>query len=427
VAILYEISTPGSSYTRYSSIPNKTMGVALLVETVGVDRNENETLVIDCQYVGAVRQTPGVSKGQTDEDTHRLIGHCHIRIGYANGRPRVPARDIVRKFPLIHTYLVLIYNLSDESSDQGDGAYTGQQEHKPWYLKPGIRDYRRPNVTETVRAQQEYVLESTETQAAHFLLALKKSDYFSTQYLLIRNGFYVPATMKRDLEGLLGLDAFMSIRMLGQIYLDNNKLDEAEKMYQVAVDGLGKTHGLEDTRTLTAMSLLGSVYVKWPKLDKAADIYKRLLKEYSKKQAAVYGPSRLTTIAELSLVFADQHKPDEAARTYKLALERFGMLPSQVHTFAYNTDDRWGLLYGKKEKQDKAAEAIYVRALEFLEKELDKETKLTLITAHNLAATYISQKNLGEAEEMMNRVVRGFEKKIGPRTCIDIACVLRPG
>jgi hypothetical protein len=349
----------------------ETMGVALLVETVGVVRNEKETLVIDCRYIGAVRQTPGSSKCHTDEDTHH-IGHCHIRIGYANGRPSVAARDIVGKFPPIHSYPVLKYNLSDESSDHGDGAYTGQREHKPWYLKPGVKDYRRPSVTEAVQAQQEYVPESTDIQAAHFLLALKKSDYFLTQYLLIRNEFYVPAVMKRDLEALLGPDAFMSIRMLGQIYLDNNKLDEAEKMCQLAAEGLGKTHGLEDTRTLTAMSLLGSVYVKWPKLDKAADIYKRLLKEYSKKQAAVFGLSRLTTIAELSLVFADQHKPDEAARTYTLALERFGMLPDQVHTFAYDTDDGWGLLHEKKEKQDKAAEAIYVRALEFLEKELDK-------------------------------------------------------
>ncbi len=64
---------------------------------------------------------------------------------------------------------------------------------------------------------------------------------------------------------------------LGYLYSDRGKLDEAEKMYQRALQGYEKAWGPEHTSTLDTVNNLGLLYADQGKIDKAEKMYDRAL------------------------------------------------------------------------------------------------------------------------------------------------------
>src|SRR5882762_9626330 len=70
------------------------------------------------------------------------------------------------------------------------------------------------------------------------------------------------------------------LHCLGNLYTDQGKLDEAEKMYQRALQGKEKAWGLDHTSTLYTVNNLGSLYKSQGKLDEAEKMYQRALQGY---------------------------------------------------------------------------------------------------------------------------------------------------
>jgi len=62
---------------------------------------------------------------------------------------------------------------------------------------------------------------------------------------------------------------------LGVLYADQGKMDEAEKIYQRALQGREKTWGPEHTSTLGTVNNLGSLYADQGKMDEAEKMYDR--------------------------------------------------------------------------------------------------------------------------------------------------------
>src|ERR1700684_4500321 len=67
---------------------------------------------------------------------------------------------------------------------------------------------------------------------------------------------------------------------LGILYADQGKLDEAEKMYQRALQGYEKAWGPDHTLTLDTVYNLGPLYKSQGKLDEAEKMYQRALQGY---------------------------------------------------------------------------------------------------------------------------------------------------
>jgi tetratricopeptide (TPR) repeat protein len=61
---------------------------------------------------------------------------------------------------------------------------------------------------------------------------------------------------------------------LGLLYADQGKLDEAEKMYQRALQEREKAWGPDHTSTLNTV---GNLYANQGKLDEAEEMYQRAL------------------------------------------------------------------------------------------------------------------------------------------------------
>ncbi|KAN0075779.1 HET domain containing protein [Elaphomyces granulatus] len=191
-----------------------------------------------------------------------------------------------------------------------------------------------------------------------------------------------------------------------------DKLDEAEKMYQRALQGNEKALGPDHTSTLLTVNNLGLLYADQGKLDEAEKMYQRVLQGTEKAS----GPDHtltLYTVNNLGLLYADQGKLEGAEKMYQRVLQGTEKALGPDHTLTLNTVNNLGILYADQGKLDEA-EKMYQRALQGTEKVLGPDHTSTLDTVSNLGRLYMSQGKLDEAEKMCHRAMQGKEKAWGP-------------
>ncbi|KAI9783465.1 MAG: hypothetical protein M1816_001347 [Peltula sp. TS41687] len=202
-----------------------------------------------------------------------------------------------------------------------------------------------------------------------------------------------------------------AIHRLGMLYAQQDKLDEAEKMYQRALAGSEKALGAEHTSTLVTVNNLGILYRSQGKLDEAEKMYQRALVGKEKALGAEH-TSTLGTVNNLGNLYADQGKLDEAEKMYQRALVGKEKALGAEHTSTLDTVNNLGILYADQGKLDEA-EKMYRRALVGREKALGAEHTSTLGTVNNLGNLYVNQDKLDEAEKMYQRALAGSEKALG--------------
>ncbi|EON65745.1 hypothetical protein W97_04984 [Coniosporium apollinis CBS 100218] len=203
-----------------------------------------------------------------------------------------------------------------------------------------------------------------------------------------------------------------TVNNLGLLYADQGKLGEAEEMYQRALKGKEKTLGLEHASTLNTVNNLGNLYADQGKLGEAEEMYQRALVGY-KKALSVEHTSTLNTVNNLGLLYADQGKLGEAEEMYQWALAGYKKALGPEHTSTLSTINNLGNLYADQGKLSEAEE-MYQQALKGKEKALGLEHSSTLNTVNNLGNLYADQGKLGEAEKMYQQVLAGYEKALGP-------------
>jgi tetratricopeptide (TPR) repeat protein len=73
-----------------------------------------------------------------------------------------------------------------------------------------------------------------------------------------------------------------ALHNLGRLYATQGKLDEAEKVYQRALQGKEKAQGPDHPSTLGTVASLGRIYEKQGKLDEAEKMFQRALQGFKK-------------------------------------------------------------------------------------------------------------------------------------------------
>jgi tetratricopeptide (TPR) repeat protein len=240
-----------------------------------------------------------------------------------------------------------------------------------------------------------------------------RPQYWVIQQRLIRHanrcqGFLSTRLVGQDDDNL----EHMAIYNLGYLYADQGKLDEAEKMYQRALQGREKAWGPEHTSTLDTVNNLGILYVDLGRLDEAEKMYQRALQGYEK----AWGPehiSTLDTVNNLGNLYVDLGRLDEAEKMYQRALQGYEKAWGPEHTSTLDTVNNLGILYVDLGRLDEA-EKMYQRALQGYEKAWGPEHTSTLDTVNNLGILYVDLGRLDEAEKMFQRALQGYKKRPGP-------------
>src|SRR3954451_8757016 len=90
---------------------------------------------------------------------------------------------------------------------------------------------------------------------------------------------------------------------LGYLYANQDKLVEAEQMYQRALQGKEKALGAEHTSTLSTVNNLGNLYRNQGKLGEAEQMYQRALQGMEKALGAEH-TSTLDTVNNLGNLYS---------------------------------------------------------------------------------------------------------------------------
>ncbi|KAF2466855.1 uncharacterized protein BDR25DRAFT_71181 [Lindgomyces ingoldianus] len=88
----------------------------------------------------------------------------------------------------------------------------------------------------------------------------------------------------------------VAIRRLGRLYMDQGKLNEAEKMYEQALRGYQRALGPKHRSTLHAVNNLGLLFANQGKLDVAKKMYEQALQGYEE----ALGPKHTSTLHTVS-------------------------------------------------------------------------------------------------------------------------------
>ncbi|KAN0084763.1 HET domain containing protein [Elaphomyces granulatus] len=202
-----------------------------------------------------------------------------------------------------------------------------------------------------------------------------------------------------------------TVNNLGNLYAVQDKLDEAEKMYQRALQGYEEACGPDHILTMDTVNNLGLLYKSQGKLDEAEKMYQRALQGREK----AWGPDHTSTLGSvnnLGLLYADQDKLDEAEKMYQRALQGYEKAWGPYHTSTLDTVNNLGLLYADQGKLDEA-EKMYQRALQGYEEAWGSDHILTMDTVNSLGVLYADQGKLDEAEKMYQRALQGYRKALG--------------
>ncbi|KAL9103273.1 MAG: hypothetical protein Q9163_001675 [Psora crenata] len=203
-----------------------------------------------------------------------------------------------------------------------------------------------------------------------------------------------------------------TVNNLGVLYTDLGRLDEAEIMCQRALQGREQALGPDHILTLDTVHNLGNLYRDLGRLDEAEIMYQRALQGYEK----VLGPNHILTLGtvnNLGALYRDLGRLDEAEIMYQRALQGREKALGPDHISILNTVNNLGVLYTDLGRLDEA-EIIYQRALQGREQALGPNHILTLDTVHNLGNLYRDLGRFNEAEIMYQRALQGYEKALGP-------------
>lgn len=249
-----------------------------------------------------------------------------------------------------------------------------------------------------------------------------------------------------------------AIHRMGTLYFDQEKLKEAELMYQRAFSGCQKTLGTDHVTTLNIVQDIGVLYTRQERWQEAELMYRQALAGYER----VLGPDHISAIRvvnnlgalylnlycdynmltdaelmfqrallgyekalgqdhaftldivnNLGVVYKDQGKWNEAINMYRRALRGYRNALGSDHTSTLNVIDNIGVLYRTWGKLDESA-IMHQQALAGYQKTLGPDHIAVLRVFSNIGILYITQGKLKEAEVMLQRALAGFEKSLGP-------------
>jgi tetratricopeptide (TPR) repeat protein len=208
------------------------------------------------------------------------------------------------------------------------------------------------------------------------------------------------------------MPTLQTVNNLGILYYNQGKLGQAEQMYKRALQGKEETFGPHHTSTLDTVNNLGNLYRNQGKLAEAGQMYERALR--GKKEAhGLTHTSTLQTVNNLGNLYADQGKLGEAEQMYEQALRGMEQALGPNHTSTLNTVNNLGILYKKQGKLDEA-EQMYKRALRGYEEAFGATHTLTLDLVTNLGNLYKNQGKMDEAERMYKQALQGTKEALGP-------------
>ena len=185
---------------------------------------------------------------------------------------------------------------------------------------------------------------------------------------------------------------------LATVYSKLGRHAEAEALYNRALEVSRRVLGAEHLETLAAMNNLASLYEKRGQHKKAEELYVKTL-EITHKALGEEHPQTLSTMYNLAKLYQDQNLYTKAEQLYNKALEMSRRVLGEEHPDTVQCINNLAVLFFKQGRY-KSAEPLFVKTLDIRRRTLGEEDPATLQSMNNLAELHRCQKQYEEAEKL---------------------------
>ena len=199
--------------------------------------------------------------------------------------------------------------------------------------------------------------------------------------------------------------------ILGRVYYDEGRWEEAEKLFLEAVETRMTKIGDDHPSTLNSISGLALTYRKQGRWEEAEKLFLEVVETRKTKLGANH-PSTLTSMANLASTYRDQGRWEEAE---KLFLEVVETRKTKLGADHPNTLASMGNLASTYQKQGQweEAEKLFLEVVETRKTKLGADHPNTLTSMGNLASTYQDQGRWEETEKLEVEVMETSKAKLG--------------
>ncbi|KAI3332970.1 FabD/lysophospholipase-like protein [Ustulina deusta] len=198
--------------------------------------------------------------------------------------------------------------------------------------------------------------------------------------------------------------------------IQRRRLAHAERCSWWLKEVVGDTYNVDDVTTISrAMNNLGNLYIDQGRLPEAEAMYERALRG----DKTAYGSEHiftLDTVYNLGILYCYQGRPLEAEAMYKRALRGFEKAYGSEHIVTLKTVHNLGILYHNQGRLLEA-KAMCEQALQGYEKALGPEAISThrhaLRTLNNLGIIYEDLEEMDKARSCYERAQNGYGLVLG--------------
>lgn len=192
---------------------------------------------------------------------------------------------------------------------------------------------------------------------------------------------------------------------------DLGRYDEAEPLYNTAIELNTKVSGPNDVQTLSAMNNLAVVYINQGRWADAERELRRVIEGRAKSQKRRV--ALLTNRHNLATVLANQGKYDEALAEFKATIDDSLAEMGPEHSKTLSVQVSYGDALMRVGRADEALEiqrAVYKQRLA----SLGVGHEQTLVSEHNVVNALLASERFSEAEPAARQLVANFDQYSAP-------------
>ncbi|KAH6681362.1 hypothetical protein B0J14DRAFT_633104 [Halenospora varia] len=210
--------------------------------------------------------------------------------------------------------------------------------------------------------------------------------------------------------------------IFGNIYQDQGRWKEAEKLFVQVMETRKRVLGQEHPDTLTSIANLASTYWNQGRWEEAEKLEVQVV-ETRKRVLGQEHPDTLTSIANLASTYRNQGRWEEAEKLEVQVVETSKRVLGQEHPDTLTSIANLALTYWNQGRWEEA-EKLFVQVVETRKRVLGQEHPGTLTSMANLAKTWKNQNRDAEALDLMSLSLDLMSIKLGADHPTTLACAL---
>ena len=203
----------------------------------------------------------------------------------------------------------------------------------------------------------------------------------------------------------------ISLNNLAFLYDSQGRYQEAEDLYQQALDMKKRLLGNQHPSLATGLNNLAALYVSQGRYQEAEPLYKEAL-EMRKRLLGNQHPDVASSLNNLALLYDNQGRYREAEDLYQQALQMIKRLQGNQHPHLASSLTNLADLYRSQERYQKA-EPLYKEALQMRKCLLGNQHPDVANSLNNLAVLYDNQGRYQEGERHYKQALQMIKRLLG--------------